>query len=234
MRSTRSAPLLIKPARRLASEIRPSPSRSCRSSSLTSQEPPTTTSAALGRRGGLRGRGDQDGTAGRARCGGSDHLARPRANGLFVGSGVVEAGCKSVIGQRLKLSGMRWTEPGVTGSSRCAATKPATAGTRSASAPQPDASRRPHFMGELILLPTKIGAHPQLAKSDGAGRHRTPTGRCLGRPVRSSSIPTSRAAGSSRRRMALLAVRLAGCCGDGCARLSTATVAAWCVACGRG
>ena len=32
--------------------------------------------------------------------------------GMFVGSGVAEAGCKSVIGQRLKLSGMRWTVPG--------------------------------------------------------------------------------------------------------------------------
>ncbi len=29
-----------------------------------------------------------------------------RARGLFVGSGVVEAGCRSVIGQRLKQSGM--------------------------------------------------------------------------------------------------------------------------------
>ncbi len=38
-----------------------------------------------------------------------------RSLGLFVGSGVVEAGCKSVIGQRLKLSGMRWTEHGATG-----------------------------------------------------------------------------------------------------------------------
>jgi hypothetical protein len=35
-----------------------------------------------------------------------------RSLGLFVGSGVVEAGCKAVIGQRLKLSGMRWTVPG--------------------------------------------------------------------------------------------------------------------------
>jgi hypothetical protein len=34
--------------------------------------------------------------------------------GMFVGSGVVEAGCKS-IGQRLKLSGMRWTIHGATG-----------------------------------------------------------------------------------------------------------------------
>jgi hypothetical protein len=38
-----------------------------------------------------------------------------RALGLFVGSGTVEAGCKAVIGQRLKLSGMRWTEQGATG-----------------------------------------------------------------------------------------------------------------------
>lgn len=35
-----------------------------------------------------------------------------RHMGLFYGSGVVEAGCKSVIGQRLKNSGMFWTEAG--------------------------------------------------------------------------------------------------------------------------
>ena len=35
-----------------------------------------------------------------------------RAAGLFYGSGVIEGGCKSVIGQRLKESGMFWTEPG--------------------------------------------------------------------------------------------------------------------------
>jgi hypothetical protein len=35
-----------------------------------------------------------------------------RSRGLFVGSGAVEAGCKSVIGQRLKLSGMHWTVGG--------------------------------------------------------------------------------------------------------------------------
>jgi hypothetical protein len=35
-----------------------------------------------------------------------------RSRGLFTGSGVVESGCKSVIGQRLKLSGMRWTAAG--------------------------------------------------------------------------------------------------------------------------
>jgi hypothetical protein len=32
-----------------------------------------------------------------------------RAQGLFIGSGVVEAGCKTVIGQRLKQSGMEWS-----------------------------------------------------------------------------------------------------------------------------
>jgi hypothetical protein len=35
-----------------------------------------------------------------------------RSLGMFVGSGVVEAGCKAVIGQRLKLSGMHWSVPG--------------------------------------------------------------------------------------------------------------------------
>jgi hypothetical protein len=31
---------------------------------------------------------------------------------FFVGSGVVEAGCRTVIGQRLKQSGMRWSVRG--------------------------------------------------------------------------------------------------------------------------
>jgi len=38
-----------------------------------------------------------------------------RKSGLFVGSGAVEAGCRAVVGQRLKLSGMRWNIPGATG-----------------------------------------------------------------------------------------------------------------------
>ena len=38
-----------------------------------------------------------------------------RSCGLFVGSGAVEAGCKAVIGQRLKLSGMHWSQPGASG-----------------------------------------------------------------------------------------------------------------------
>ena len=37
-----------------------------------------------------------------------------RARGFFYGSGVVEAGCKTVIGGRRKGSGMLWSEPGAT------------------------------------------------------------------------------------------------------------------------
>jgi hypothetical protein len=35
-----------------------------------------------------------------------------RKQGLFVGSGVIEAGCKMIVAQRLKQSGMRWTVRG--------------------------------------------------------------------------------------------------------------------------
>ena len=38
-----------------------------------------------------------------------------RAEHLFVGSGVIEAGCKTVIGSRLKRSGMFWTVRGANG-----------------------------------------------------------------------------------------------------------------------
>ena len=37
---------------------------------------------------------------------------RFRKQGLFFGSGVIEAGCKTVIGSRLKQSGMFWTVRG--------------------------------------------------------------------------------------------------------------------------
>jgi hypothetical protein len=36
-----------------------------------------------------------------------------RKRGFFIGSGVIEAGCKTVIGSRCKQSGMFWGEPGV-------------------------------------------------------------------------------------------------------------------------
>jgi hypothetical protein len=35
-----------------------------------------------------------------------------RRKGFFIGSGVIEAGCKTVIGTRCKQSGMFWSEPG--------------------------------------------------------------------------------------------------------------------------
>jgi hypothetical protein len=35
-----------------------------------------------------------------------------RSRGLFVGSGVAEAGCKTIAGARLKQSGMHWTQNG--------------------------------------------------------------------------------------------------------------------------
>jgi hypothetical protein len=35
-----------------------------------------------------------------------------RAKGFFIGSGVIEAGCKTVIGSRCKQSGMFWSKPG--------------------------------------------------------------------------------------------------------------------------
>ncbi|MDD5351449.1 MAG: ISKra4 family transposase [Chthoniobacteraceae bacterium] len=38
---------------------------------------------------------------------------RFRRLGLFIGSGVVEAGCKHIVGARLKQSGMRWSHEGL-------------------------------------------------------------------------------------------------------------------------
>src|SRR5262249_39668542 len=40
------------------------------------------------------------------------HYAEYRKKNFFVGSGVVEAGCRTVIGERLKQSGMRWSVRG--------------------------------------------------------------------------------------------------------------------------
>ena len=35
-----------------------------------------------------------------------------RGHGLFVGSGVIEAGCKTIVAQRMKHSGMEWSVRG--------------------------------------------------------------------------------------------------------------------------
>ncbi len=46
-------------------------------------------------------------------CGQQDHLHRRRIRlDYFIGSGVLEAGCKTVIGQRRKCSGKFWPEEG--------------------------------------------------------------------------------------------------------------------------
>ena len=84
-----------------------------------------------------------------------------RSRGLFIGSGAVESGCKAVIGQRLKQSGMHWTVAG--------ASAIATLRCQQASRPedqiwtaQPDVSRltSPTRQTNLFL---QIDAHPQLA-----------------------------------------------------------------------
>lgn len=43
------------------------------------------------------------------------HYGTYRKNGWFIGSGVIEAGCKTVVGKRLKQSGMFWSQAGATG-----------------------------------------------------------------------------------------------------------------------
>ncbi len=40
------------------------------------------------------------------------NYGRHQASGWFIGSGVIEAGCKTVVGRRLKQSGMFWSESG--------------------------------------------------------------------------------------------------------------------------
>ncbi len=88
------------------------------------------------------------------------HYAHFRDLGMFVGSGAVEAGCKAVIGQRLKLSGMRWTVPGATGI--------ATLRCQEASNRWEEIWQRPHNQttaaasppGKLILLPTNLARTP--------------------------------------------------------------------------
>src|SRR5260370_295072 len=57
--------------------------------------------------------------------------------GMFVGSGAVEAGCKSIVAQRCQLSGMRWTEPCATGILTARAAFIAGSAATSAASPDP-------------------------------------------------------------------------------------------------
>ena len=84
-----------------------------------------------------------------------------RSRGLFVGSGVVEAGCKAVIGQRLKQSGMHWTVNGADSSSPCAAPRPAASGKPPATTvtTRQEPPDKPH--PKMILL-LQIDAHHRL------------------------------------------------------------------------
>ncbi len=54
-----------------------------------------------------------------------------RKQGFFIGSGVIEAGCKTVVGAHCKQSGMFWSAPGRKTFLPCAASTPAIAWTRS-------------------------------------------------------------------------------------------------------
>jgi hypothetical protein len=76
--------------------------------------------------------------------------------GMFVGSGAVEAGCKAVIGQRLKLSGMRWNIPG--------ATAIATLRCQEASNRWEEIWQRPHSQTTLTIPATHQRQHTQTAQ----------------------------------------------------------------------
>ena len=83
-----------------------------------------------------------------------------RSRGLFTGSGVVEAGCKTVIGQRLKQSGMHWTVEAPTPSSPCAALRPAASGRPSAATPTTRQSRLTSPPASYPPVTYKIDVHP--------------------------------------------------------------------------
>jgi hypothetical protein len=62
--------------------------------------------------------------------------------GIFTGSGVVEAGCKS-IGQRLKLSGVHWTIADATGIPTLCCQDTSNRWNQIWQRPQPDTARSP-------------------------------------------------------------------------------------------
>ena len=90
-----------------------------------------------------------------------------RSRGLFVGSGVVEASCKTVVGQRLKQAGMHWTVAGADAiiALRCRGQQPV--GSRLPPPSQPDRSRLTSPHPKMILVTYKSVAHP-------ITRHATP------------------------------------------------------------
>src|SRR6185437_15137889 len=83
-----------------------------------------------------------------------------RSRGLFVGSGADEAGCKAVIGQRPKPSGMRWTVSGAdaTIALRCREAS-SQWGNHLPHAAQPDSSRLTSPHPKMTYTTSNIGAH---------------------------------------------------------------------------
>jgi hypothetical protein len=88
-----------------------------------------------------------------------------RQCGLFVGSGVVEAGRKAVIGQRCKQSGIHWTVPGADAiiALPCPALRPGQqpVGSHLQQLPQPDRRRMNRHTPKMILATYISVAHLQ-------------------------------------------------------------------------
>ena len=83
-----------------------------------------------------------------------------RQCGLFVGSGVVEASCKTVIGQRLKQSGMHWTTGGADAIIALRCNEASRVGSHLQYPPHSDAYRLTSISPKMILLTYKSDAHP--------------------------------------------------------------------------
>jgi hypothetical protein len=80
-----------------------------------------------------------------------------RTHSMFIGSGVVEAGCKSVFGARLKQSGMHWTAAAPPRSPPCAASTRADRPTR----PPHSANPTTHREDQQQRRPTNLSrTHP--------------------------------------------------------------------------
>jgi hypothetical protein len=97
-----------------------------------------------------------------------------RSRGLFAGSGAGEAGCKSVIGQRLKQSGMHWT---VTGADAIAALR-----CQQASRPEDQACYATRNQTPAADQPNPLNDLDHLQDWRTPARMATPTGMSLPSP----------------------------------------------------
>ena len=103
---------------------------------------------------------------------------RYQAQNWFIGSGVNEAGFKTVVARRLKQSGMFWSEPGAGNSSPTSTTKPEGGQTEqrttgaSLYCPAPD--RRPRPQAALDFLDHVVAGGGHLdSRRCGCRRHAT-------------------------------------------------------------